>query len=369
VQMSPDMKRNNVRRAVEKKYHLPRTIATHTGLEVREVAEILQVLVENGELDYSTEGITAYFEKGKLPDGRIILDPDDPSGIRIEKKVCIVSDEARQAIEAENGRKNAMTGKEVWRQKASLVNAATFNKEPLPTPYPEPVKFATNTVIELPPKKIESLPIEVLPKQIEPAEPENETVEPKTMRQKIILDLKEVENLAAEGLTQEKAAERLNIKFLTFVKKLSKNADLKSAWLEGVKTFKVNKLKNPKPEQQIIDGKLSTALARPVAQVLDEIQTDNRFEYTLEHISKNGHSKKSIEAVKTKLLSDNPVFNNQIETTEKLSLFIPSEFDFAETEKDAKLWERIEADMSYAIAYGQASPHAKETLRMIRSQG
>jgi hypothetical protein len=114
---------------------------------------------------------------------------------------------------------------------------------------------------------------------------------------------------------------------------------------------------------------LSTALAGPVAQVLNEIQTDNRFEHTLDHISKNGHSKESIEAVKTKLLSNEPVFNNQIETPAALSPFNPAEFDFTVMEQDAKLWERLKADLMFSIAYGQASPHAKETLRIMESQG
>ncbi len=51
---------------------------------------------------------------------------------------------------------------------------------------------------------------------------------------KIILDQKQVEELAAQGLSQVKAAEELGISVNTFFNKLKLDAELKAAWKRGL---------------------------------------------------------------------------------------------------------------------------------------
>jgi hypothetical protein len=59
------------------------------------------------------------------------------------------------------------------------------------------------------------------------------TLMPKTIN----LDLERVEHLAAQGLSQGQAAERLGIKPGTFATKMSKEPELKAAWKRGRATF------------------------------------------------------------------------------------------------------------------------------------
>jgi hypothetical protein len=74
---------------------------------------------------------------------------------------------------------------------------------------------------------------------------------------------------------------------------------------------------------------------------------------TVEHLAKNGHSAEGFLTVKTELVGRIPQESSY--QTEPAML------------ENKNLIERLEADMAFSIAYSEASPHAKETLQILRN--
>jgi hypothetical protein len=102
-----------------------------------------------------------------------------------------------------------------------------------------------------------------------------------------------LETLAAENYSYSKAAKSLDCDVTSIRYQVLKNKENTDAWERGQKRFQKPTIEKAAAAETVKES--------PKPEIIAAVQVDPRFAHTLEHVTSNGHSRESIEKVKTSI--------------------------------------------------------------------